>query len=205
MPKVKEDFAKKRSEEILDACENLYKVKSFKDITINDIGKLTTFTRTSIYNYFENKEEIFLALFKREYDLWNAELEKILTEHKKLSIKDLAKLIANSLAPRENLFKLLSTNLYDMEAHSRLECLTTFKKSYKMALDNFQNCVIKFAGKSKSDALDITYLFFPFIFGVYPYTYATDKQKKAMEEAGIVPKQQSTYDMLYNIIIILLK
>ena len=29
------------------------------------------------------------------------------------------------------------------------------------------------------------YLFFPFMFGIYPYTAVTDKQRSAMEEAGV--------------------
>lgn len=36
----------------------------------------TTFPRTSIYNYFQSKEEIFLALLKWEYDLWIKALEE---------------------------------------------------------------------------------------------------------------------------------
>lgn len=31
---------------------------SFKDITLKDISRETTFSRTSIYNYFQTKEEI---------------------------------------------------------------------------------------------------------------------------------------------------
>lgn len=36
----------------------------------------TTFPRTFIYNYFQSKEEIFLALLKWEYDLWIEALEE---------------------------------------------------------------------------------------------------------------------------------
>ncbi len=63
-----------RKEEIINACEKLYQTMSFKDITLKEIGKETSFSRTSIYNYFQTKEEIFLALLKREYDTWIREL-----------------------------------------------------------------------------------------------------------------------------------
>ena len=59
-----------RKEEIIEACARLYETMSFKEITIKEIGAATSFTRTSIYNYFETKEEIFLALLQREYELW---------------------------------------------------------------------------------------------------------------------------------------
>ncbi|MBR1418158.1 MAG: TetR/AcrR family transcriptional regulator, partial [Synergistaceae bacterium] len=47
---------------------------SFKDITIREIGNLLPFARPTIYNYFKTKEEIFLALLQREYELWSDEL-----------------------------------------------------------------------------------------------------------------------------------
>lgn len=38
---------------------------------------------------------------------------------------------------------------------------------------------------------EFLYVFFPFLFGVYPYTTATEKQKKAMELAGITVSRPS--------------
>ncbi|MBQ7671297.1 MAG: TetR/AcrR family transcriptional regulator, partial [Clostridia bacterium] len=52
-----------REEEILNACEKLYERMNFKEITIKEIGAETSFSRPSIYNYFQTKEEIFLKLF----------------------------------------------------------------------------------------------------------------------------------------------
>ena len=48
-----------RREEIVNACEKLYGTMSFKDITIREIGNEVPFSRPTIYNYFETKEEIF--------------------------------------------------------------------------------------------------------------------------------------------------
>ena len=119
-----------RREEIINACEQLYKAMSFKEITLKEIGKITSFSRPTIYNYFETKEEIFLALIQREYDRWNEDLTAILEGNGQLTKKELADRIANSLAGREQLLKLLSMNNYDMEANSRQELLSTFKQSY---------------------------------------------------------------------------
>ena len=68
MPKGSKELTVSRKEEIITACEELYKAMSFKEITIKEIGNATSFTRTSIYNYFQTKEEIFLALLQREYE-----------------------------------------------------------------------------------------------------------------------------------------
>ena len=82
MPKVTQEKTNARKEEIVNACAKLYETTSFKDMTLKDIGKATSFTRTSIYNYFQTKEEIFLALLQREYDLWNEDLTGILEKTK---------------------------------------------------------------------------------------------------------------------------
>ena len=80
MPKGSPQLTAAREEEIVNACERLYATMCFKDITLLHISQETSFTRTSIYNYFKTKEEIFLALFKKEYDRWNEDLLKILKE-----------------------------------------------------------------------------------------------------------------------------
>ena len=69
-----------RKEEIIEACARLYETMSFKEITIKEIGAATSFTRTSIYNYFETKEEIFLALLQREYELWVDTMNAVMAE-----------------------------------------------------------------------------------------------------------------------------
>ena len=74
MPKGSEELTNARKEEIINACASLYKTMSFRDITIRDIGEKTSFTRTSIYNYFQTREEIFLARLKREHEMWSGSL-----------------------------------------------------------------------------------------------------------------------------------
>ena len=77
MRKVTEEQIALKREEIVGACEQLYQTRSFREITLKDIGNITSFSRPTIYNYFETKEEIFLALFQREYDRWNEDLTDV--------------------------------------------------------------------------------------------------------------------------------
>ena len=75
MPKGSEELTNARKDEIINACAALYETMSFREITLKEIGRQTSFTRTSIYNYFQTKEEIFLALLQREYEAWISDLE----------------------------------------------------------------------------------------------------------------------------------
>ena len=188
-----------RREEIVNACEQLYQKMSFKEITLKEISFVTSFSRPTIYNYFQTKEEIFLALFKKEYDRWNGDLEKILEENKKLTAAALSEKIAASLSKREQLLKLLSMNNYDMEANSRPELLTTFKTSYGRSKQLMRMLLKKFRPKMKDEEIqNFIYIFFPFMFGIYPYTAVTKKQKAAMKDAKIDYYFQSVYEITHT-------
>ena len=90
---------------------------SFKDITLKRNRKETSFSRTSIYNYFQTKEEIFLALLKREYDSWIEQLCEAMESKR---------------------------NHYDLEENSRIELLVEFKVSYGNAMKTIMAMLEKF-------------------------------------------------------------
>lgn len=201
MPKGSEELTNARKEEIINACAKLYKTMSFKDITLKQISLETTFTRTSIYNYFQTKEEIFLALFQREYDLWTEDIRQIFKTNDTMTVDAFASALAHTLEKREYLLKLLSMNHYDMESRSRTENLIEFKKSYGSSMAAVTHCLEKFFPKmSVHDIQDFIYAFFPFLFGVYPYTYVTEKQTKAMKEAHTEYVLLSLYEITYSCI-----
>ena len=197
--------ADERKDEIINACEELYQTKSFKEITLKDISEKTTFSRPSIYNYFQTKEEIFLALLKREYERLLKDLEDIYVKNDKLEKQEFAKQIALSIEKREQLLKLLSMNLYDMEENSRMEQLVDFKKSYGETLKSIKKLLDKFFKNMNEEEKDkFIFSFFPLMYGIYPYTCATEKQKEAMKNAEVPFKFFSIYEMVYESIIKLL-
>ena len=194
MPKGSEELTNARKEEIIDACASLYESMGFRDITIRDIGAKTSFTRTSIYNYFHTKEEIFLALLQREHEAWIADLDEITWQHEKLSAEEFADALARTLEKRGCMLKLMSMNLYDMEVNSRLENLVDFKKSYADALQAVTCCLEKFfPSMTVSNVQEFLYAFFPFLFGVYPYASHTEKQLEAMKLAHVNYARYSVY------------
>ena len=199
MPKGSAELTRARKEEIVAACRKLYETMSFKEITLKDIGQKTSFTRTSIYNYFETKEEIFLALFQQEYELFVRDLDALCAREESLSRDELADALARALSNRPMMLKLLSMNLYDMEANSRMERLVEFKTAYGASVAALDRCLRKFVPSlDETGRQTFLYSLLPFIYGLYPYTVVTEKQRSAMEEAGIRYVYMSTYDMAYT-------
>ena len=202
MPKGSPELTASRKEEIVNACEMLYQTMSFKEITIKEIGAVTSFTRTSIYNYFQTKEEIFLALMQREYEKWADEMDSLAENNGSMSKEQFADALAHSLESHQKLLKLLVMNHYDMEENSRPERLTEFKTAYGHSLDAVRGCINKFF--PETDCESFIFVFFPFLFGVYPYSVATEKQLSAMRDAKIEFRMHSIYEIIYSCVMQLL-
>lgn len=187
-----------RKEEIVNACEKLYQTMSFKDITLKEIGKETSFSRTSIYNYFQTKEEIFLALLKREYDAWIRELCEAMESEETMTDDQIADVLARTLDNHRQLLKIMSMNHYDLEENSRMELLVEFKVSYGNAMKTVMAMLAKFRKDMDIEKRqEFVYSFFPFMFGIYPYTIVTEKQKEAMKLAGVNYTYSSLYDLTF--------
>lgn len=198
MPKGSEELTNARKEEIIRACASLYETVSFKDITMKEIGAVTSFTRTSIYNYFQTKEEIFLALLQQEYEKWIMDLDRITATHESMTDDELAQELARSLERRILLLKLMSMNHYDMEENSRIERLVEFKTAYGNSIRALDRLLEKFClWMDHTGRQQFLYAFLPFVYGVYPYTVVTDKQKEAMEKAGTDFVYMTIYEMVY--------
>ena len=198
MPKGSPELTAARKDEIINACEKLYQKKIFKEITLQDISRETSFTRTSIYNYFETKEEIFLELFKREYDLWTGDIEKLTDKVGEYSREELALEIAGSLQKRKLLLKLLSVNLYDLEENSRMERLVNFKTAYGNSKKALWKLIRKCYPELKDyEIKDFIKMFLPYLHGIYPYAFATDKQIEAMDRVGIEYEKTTIKELVY--------
>jgi hypothetical protein len=81
-----------------------------------------------------------------------------------------------------------------------LECLKEFKIAFKRAMEAMVECVTKFLPDNKEKTELIQYAFFPFTYGIYPYTTPTVNQKQAMDEVGIQYHAISVYEITYHFI-----
>ena len=104
--------------------------------------------------------------------------------------------LSRILEKRGCMLKLMSMNIYDMEVNSRMENLVDFKKSYAEAFDTLRKCLQKFfPSMTQEDRKKFLYAFFPFLFGIYPFTTHTEKQLEAMKQAGIKEGDCTIYEL----------
>ena len=87
---------------------------------------------------------------------------------------------------------------YHSHADSRIERLIEFKTVYGRALSEVRNCLDKFCPEMTiQDKQNFIFSFFPFMFGIYPYTVVTEKQREAMRQAKVNYVYMSIYEITY--------
>lgn len=198
------DQVENRKNEIIDSCFKVYLEKGFKETSIKDISLNLTFARSSIYNYYQTKEEIFLDLLKKEYEVLFNDLQ-IIFNKESLTVKELAFLISEVISKRIVLLQIISTSLNDLEKYSRIEFLVEFKKSYGKVVNIIQELLKKFTSLEKKKIDLFIEMFFPFLFGLCAYTIISPRQKEAMEKANLnwqfKTTQELCNDFIYRLII----
>lgn len=201
MPRISQEESDARRNQVIDACAVLYRTMGYHDITMSQIAGGIMFGRANIYNYFQNKDEVFLALLTREHDLWAGALTAIAQDVARESAVwndvALAHALAESLVPRSAMLKLLSSSLPDMEQNSRHERLVELKLAYGRALGALRSLL--HAAKPAWDEACVdrfAFSFMPFLHGVHPYAFHSEKQLAAMEEARVPDPGKSVADLV---------
>ena len=202
MPKGSPELTEKRKNEILDACEKIYRAKGFYGVTIKEISTEISLTRPAIYNYFETKEEILLGLLAQEYRRWCEELESLITVAGGCVRQDLARHMAHTLADKETLLRILNMNLFEIEQNSRIERLADFKRLYHRSLIAMNRLLHSYKAEiTDSRCEEFCETFCAFLFGVYPFAFHTQKQKDAMKLAGVAVREAGIFDMVCRCLI----
>lgn len=194
-----------RQKEIINACDALYSNGDYEDINLKAISEMTSIARPTIYNYYKTKEEILLDILKIEYLEWSDCLKSHFDTTSTMTKEEYSYFLADSLATREKMMRLLSIHFTTIEKNCRLEKLIEFKKGIIPVFETFQAGVDKFfPNASDEKKADFVFLFFSSINGIYPMTYPTFNQVQAMKSVSpdyVVP---SFKDMCYKGILLLL-
>lgn len=200
MSRGSEELTNSRKNEIIDAFEELYQTKNFRNISMREIGEKTSMTRTSIYNYFQNKEEIFLALIAREFQSWCVVLQKI-ANHDNMTLHEFAEAVAASLHERRYFLKLISWNHYELEENSRTERLAEVQQVTYNAINILLLCLDKFFPSINNTVKnEFQHSFFIFLYGIDSYTSNSNSQKKALEYSGIPYYPVQVHNAVYTFI-----
>ncbi len=128
-----EDLASRRREEILAAAIECFGEKGFVATKMKDIASRAKMSVGSLYNYFNNKDDIVETLAQRETDKLIEKIQSANRDEPIKQMRDLAKIAMTRLNPKNAIFALDLMNA--TTSNDRLlNCLRRYDKVCREAL-----------------------------------------------------------------------
>ena len=188
-----------RQKEILDACRVLFEDNDYDSITLKAISESTSICRSSMYSYYQSKEDLFLDLLKDDYLDWGKTLKKGFDRRPPMTREEFCRFLTDTLLEREEMSRLWSLHMTTLEKNCSLEKLTEFKKSIQPVMDTFdEGLKVIFPSSNEKSREEFQAHFFIFSFSLYPYCHCSDKQARAMENAGVCGMNRDIKDLCYS-------
>jgi AcrR family transcriptional regulator len=194
-----------RQEEIINACDTLFSRDGYEGVNIKAISEITSFKRTTVYIYYNTKDEVLLDLLKRELLDWEIALRRAFEETKTMTKERFCTVLAESAASRDKMLRLLVMLSSTIENQCGIERLTAFKRETGGALGAIREGLDAYfpeGGTAKKDFFMIAMM--SIMQGLYPLAYPTQKQLDAMAMAGRAYTAPDFKGTLYRALLLLL-
>lgn len=170
-----------RREEILNVVDKMLDDFDYQEISMKTISERISIARSSLYCYYQSKEEIMLDLLKEKYINLFTGLTNVLNSRFETKL-ELAKSLTDCFFNNMKLLKISSMYLNDIEIHTSLDSVVSFKKifvklipSLKESISNqFNNCSNKKVDNFYTSLISIMHSFYSILF-------PNSNQEKAME------------------------
>ncbi|MFE3588957.1 TetR family transcriptional regulator [Streptomyces niveus] len=116
-----------RAHALIDAARTLALREGVRGVTLNEIAATAGVHASAVRRYFESREEIYLRLAATEWDGWAATVEGEVDRAGTLSARDLAAVLARTLADRPLFCDLLAHAPLSLERSVSAESVRAYK------------------------------------------------------------------------------
>ena len=120
----------RRRQDILDHAWGLFQARPWAELTMTDVAEASGLSKAALYRYFETKEALFLEVEAARLGSWlrelGSELERL---PRPASPEAVATLVADSLAARPGLPRLLSLLHVSLEQNVPFDAALAFKRA----------------------------------------------------------------------------
>lgn len=182
-----------RKKEIIEAVNNMFDELDYQDISMKTISEHISIARSSLYYYYNSKEEIMLDLLKDNYLNFLEDIRLAILKKENV-INNITYIYLNNL----RLLKIISIHLMDIETHVSLDKLVNFKKNFVNSFKNlFNSFKESYPTLKESDIKIMTDSLIMLTHSLYPMIHPNENQKKAMEIVGMTVCDDP-YSFCYN-------
>jgi AcrR family transcriptional regulator len=119
---------------ILEAAAELYEARDFDDVHMAAIAERVGLAKASLYEYFRTKDEVFLALAKRDVESWASDVEGRLGRLRVANADHIAAALTAALRGQARLMRLRLTLRSILERQGATQALIEFNGSLLAAM-----------------------------------------------------------------------
>jgi len=121
---------------IITAAQEVFAEIGFKKVILDDVAQKLNMTRTALYYYYKNKEELFRAVLDYELERYSFDLGKI-TGEKGNTLLRLSLFCSHYVQLKKNFINMYK--LTSLDIHSNFEIF----KSFKIAIEKLHTDIIE--------------------------------------------------------------
>lgn len=188
-----------RKHEIILAASHVYKELGYEGLNFNSIAKHTNITRSSIYNYFETKEEILLLILVNDLNEWSISFGAQFSFNKVYSIKDISTIWTECLMKQERLIELhsiLFTIIAKNVSQKYLEC---FEQASNDSRKSMAIILVDLFPKATQESLvNFTFSALSLALGQFPLAKVNDMFSSKITENSSCIDFKSNYIVAIN-------
>ncbi len=173
-----------RKKEIIDTTNKMFDEMDYQNISMKTIAERISIARSSLYCYYNSKEEIMLDILKDDYCAFLNEI--IVCFNSIGDIDTLAKNITNVYLSHMRLLKIVSIYLSDIEMHVSVEKLVVFKQNFKELLPSLNKSIKRHFNNIDDEISEvIEHAILMLTHALYPMVKPNENQRIAMEKVGL--------------------
>ena len=108
-----------RKKDILEAAKRVFALKGFEKATLDEIAVESEYGKGTLYNYFKNKEDLFISLMRYELDKMNDILGNSLSKYNdsREQLKEVVKAAIHYARKNQIFFRLLMKEMGKLASH----------------------------------------------------------------------------------------
>lgn len=187
--RARSDQAKEaRREQLLEVAAQLWHENNFASITMLEVASRANLAKGTTYLYFQTKEELLLALLKRELENWFLELGLSLNKKVSLTPKEFAQRITKSLVQRQALMRLICIQSSILEQNIDFERALEFKSFLlENALNASKLIEAKLEFLKRGEGMVLLQRINAFIIGFYDLSNPSQIVQTVLEKPAMKP------------------
>ncbi len=143
----KQRETKLREQIILEAAEKLFLAKRYENTTMDEIAAISEFSKGTIYNYFNSKDELYLAIGVKAYELI-VDYTKEFTKNEEPGIKQLMAIgyayyeFSKNFPAYATIFHDIAIKIPDISSKPEKE-LTNIEKKYISSSNAYRDLFLR--------------------------------------------------------------